>query len=1062
MLYFESLSLHEVLDDLTSRFIVNVPDEELESIQRVCFQIEQAHWFYEDFVREENPRLPSLSLKHFSLMLFRHCPLLHHWADDHEHAFARFMEYKTRVPVCGAIILNHNLTKILLVRGWKSSASWGFPKGKINKDEPEIACAVREVYEEIGFDTSPYIRQNEYVERTMSEQHIRLYIIAGIPESTEFSTKTRKEIGDIRWFDLAQLPGYNSAEYDSGQQHFSAASSTNIDGSPKKLKFYLVTSFVSALRRWVCRFKKAKRMGKERSRAHLKVVQGYDSQSDSENEGTGASNIGFCQPTKKERASGYTNVNRNSKYTEASDPYLAGDIPLVNDQNHPNNSASRSIFQNIPASDYSSQYIISHSDVTFMENALKKMIGINPTQPSSLSTVPTINQATTYASSLPMNHSSIHPHMFQNVPRNEYPVATQSEHHGYAQKTPAFSQMDNQTMMHPNSHSKPIYGSSSDSAKQHNTVPSTYFAELNRPYPSISAENSHVPSDRDSTLHGYSEARRVSQSSAYFEDVADQQEQKNRLLNILHAPGNSTLEFDTPYRKASLTTTSPVTPLFSKYPAPPLKVRQPSLVTESPEASVLPNPSPRMLQSNKKSAASRSKASKHSAINSSNNPGPISTDVRGSNPNTVNLQATVDSDRKQQEVDSAALLKILKRDPAFFSDSQPLQQLQTPHYDRHVLNGSAATNPKVSESDKNTLLQALFKSSTPKPPMTASNLPTVANVNRQDLLSALLGANAKPNFTGDDPSAILSSAIKTVPTVDHRLTQPVLSPVNDNFAPSSVSLQQPHHDHATAANLLSNDHKENNEDLLSLLLKTVSMSSKSSIPINSSTASDTSLAGQFNKCQELTNASLQQPLNLLNMTTPSEPKQMSDFSDNGRNTSAQYVWTQPLNQQSMNLDQQNLASLPSQTNESNIQVNDKQSLLAILTGSASDGQNRASAQLSNIPLNVSSVATASIVSATQQTVYSNNQFNGISLSSNSAAHSSTGAPIFHQHGSQQVRISPNTLSQQSSLLNALLGSSGHTSQNASLSCPLFGLPQSTTQPNQSSNEYFKEYDGGSG
>jgi mRNA-decapping enzyme subunit 2 len=39
---FASLQLEQVLDDLAARFIVNLPQEELESMDRVCFQIEQA------------------------------------------------------------------------------------------------------------------------------------------------------------------------------------------------------------------------------------------------------------------------------------------------------------------------------------------------------------------------------------------------------------------------------------------------------------------------------------------------------------------------------------------------------------------------------------------------------------------------------------------------------------------------------------------------------------------------------------------------------------------------------------------------------------------------------------------------------------------------------------------------------------------------------------------------------------------------------------------------------------------------------------------------------------
>jgi len=34
----------------------------------------------------------------------------------------------------------------ILVKGWKSSAGWGFPKGKINQDEEPHKCAVREVH----------------------------------------------------------------------------------------------------------------------------------------------------------------------------------------------------------------------------------------------------------------------------------------------------------------------------------------------------------------------------------------------------------------------------------------------------------------------------------------------------------------------------------------------------------------------------------------------------------------------------------------------------------------------------------------------------------------------------------------------------------------------------------------------------------------------------------------------------------------------------------------------------------------------------------------------------
>jgi hypothetical protein len=78
-------------------------------------------------------------------LLFKQCPLLSQWAHEHDKAYTDFMTYRLRVPVCGAIILNSTMDKCLLVKGWSSKAGWGFPKGKINQNEENDNCAVREV-----------------------------------------------------------------------------------------------------------------------------------------------------------------------------------------------------------------------------------------------------------------------------------------------------------------------------------------------------------------------------------------------------------------------------------------------------------------------------------------------------------------------------------------------------------------------------------------------------------------------------------------------------------------------------------------------------------------------------------------------------------------------------------------------------------------------------------------------------------------------------------------------------------------------------------------------------
>jgi mRNA-decapping enzyme subunit 2 len=70
------------------------------------------HWHYEDFVREQNPKFPSCTLKRFFGMLWSAVPLLNEWHEMHEEAFDQFMAYKAFVPVCGAIILNDACDKV--------------------------------------------------------------------------------------------------------------------------------------------------------------------------------------------------------------------------------------------------------------------------------------------------------------------------------------------------------------------------------------------------------------------------------------------------------------------------------------------------------------------------------------------------------------------------------------------------------------------------------------------------------------------------------------------------------------------------------------------------------------------------------------------------------------------------------------------------------------------------------------------------------------------------------------------------------------------------------------
>lgn len=164
-------------------------------------------------------------------------------------AFEQFMEYKARVPVRGAILLNEEMDSAVLVKGWKKGANWSFPRGKINKDEDDLVCAIREVYEETGYDLMeaglvPADRNVKSIKVNMRDQQMQLFVFRDVPMDTYFEPRTRKEISKIQWWRLSDLPAFRK----KGQEHEPAGSNAN--------KFYMVAPFLVPLRKWVQEEKK--------------------------------------------------------------------------------------------------------------------------------------------------------------------------------------------------------------------------------------------------------------------------------------------------------------------------------------------------------------------------------------------------------------------------------------------------------------------------------------------------------------------------------------------------------------------------------------------------------------------------------------------------------------------------------------------------------------------------------------------------------------------------------------------------------------------------------------
>ena len=150
-------------------------------------------------------------------------------------------------------MLNEKMDAVVLVKGWKKGANWSFPRGKINKDEPDLDCAIREVYEETGYDIKaagldPEGKATKYIEMNLREQHMRLYVFRGVPMDTYFEPRTRKEISKVHWWKLADLPTLKKKK----QQHEGRGEDLAVNAN----KFYMVAPFLPQLKKWISLQKK--------------------------------------------------------------------------------------------------------------------------------------------------------------------------------------------------------------------------------------------------------------------------------------------------------------------------------------------------------------------------------------------------------------------------------------------------------------------------------------------------------------------------------------------------------------------------------------------------------------------------------------------------------------------------------------------------------------------------------------------------------------------------------------------------------------------------------------
>jgi mRNA-decapping enzyme subunit 2 len=162
----------DAIEDVHTRFILNLPQEELATSNRLFFQIEQAWWFYEDLIcdeleddamnqqsnnisplqQQQYSQLPRFKKMYtFARKMFEISSLLSPFLSDFDQMWQEFSKYKRKISTYGTILLNTDCTKVVLCQEYHGKA-WTFPAGKVNQNERGRDAAARETYEETGFD----------------------------------------------------------------------------------------------------------------------------------------------------------------------------------------------------------------------------------------------------------------------------------------------------------------------------------------------------------------------------------------------------------------------------------------------------------------------------------------------------------------------------------------------------------------------------------------------------------------------------------------------------------------------------------------------------------------------------------------------------------------------------------------------------------------------------------------------------------------------------------------------------------------------------------------------
>ena len=106
-----------------------------------------------------------------------------------------------KVKSCGCIIIENN--KVLLIQ--QKKGNWGFPKGRVEKNETECETAIREVKEETNLDVKIEDVNKKYVDSYFAKQNEFKEVVFFLAKRIGGEIKPQEnEIKKVEWVDLIE------------------------------------------------------------------------------------------------------------------------------------------------------------------------------------------------------------------------------------------------------------------------------------------------------------------------------------------------------------------------------------------------------------------------------------------------------------------------------------------------------------------------------------------------------------------------------------------------------------------------------------------------------------------------------------------------------------------------------------------------------------------------------------------------------------------------------------------------------------------------------------------